>query len=510
MATFLPSRMQQRTGAANTLPTVPALGDPDTWNLTDIAISEFYFTLFNDTDWRLYTRSSQGIVKIATDVDITVLAQEAIVEATSRVQADEALQNAISVIQDLVDGYGQIITDHINNTSNPHNTTLDQVVAQNNKTDGAIDLTGYQINNVAAATENGDAVNFAQLQEYTTETNVYDLQGDIDLSSSPNFPEATKGMRWEVSVAGKPNGAPDSWLLEQWDEIICKADTAAGDYGTVGANWYFNKARILQATQEYSGTAEIATTAEAQTGSDDLRMMTPLKVAQKLSHWLTNTLQSLFDAKENTSNKTDTVAGNTASTTKYLSVKGVYDWVTSLGYITISALSSYATQAWVTSQGYITNVITALGYTPSNAAYSTIKTVSSDQATISGTFVNITDLFFAIGANETWHFVAKIYVTTSSTNGCSFTVTWPSGEGVCWFDTNNTGVNNRITKIINTSGTATSNVLSSVAFTEGYVEVTGTIANGATAGNVQIQVRTVTTTNTVTIKKHSTIYANRK
>lgn len=490
MATFLQSRMQQRIGAANTLPTVPALTDPDTWNLTDIAIGEFYFTLFNDTDWRLYTRSSEGIVKIANDVDIAILAQEAIAEATSRVQADEALQDAINFIQNLVDGYSQIITDHINNTSNPHNTTLEHVVAQNNKTGGPIDLMGYQINNVAAATEEGDAVNFAQLQEYTSETNVYDLQGDIDLSSSPNFPAATKGMRWEVNVAGKPAGAPDSWLLEQWDEIICKADTVAGDYATVGSNWYFNKSRILQATEEYSGTAELATTAEAQTGSDDLRMMTPLKVAQKLSHWLTNTLQSLFDEKENTSNKTDTMAGNTASSTKYLSVKGVYDWVTSLGFIT--------------------NVATALGYTPSNAAYSTIKTVSSDQATTSTTLVNITDLFFAIGANETWHFVAKIFVTTSSTNGCAFTVTWPSGEGVCWFDTNNTGVNNRITKIITTSGTPTSNVFSSVAFTEGYVEVRGTIANGATAGNVQIQVRTVNATNTVTIKKHSTIYANRK
>jgi hypothetical protein len=35
---------------------------------------------------------------------------------------------------------------------------------------------------------------------------------------------------------------------------------------------------------------------------------------------------------ENSANKTDTMAGNTASSTKYLSAKGVYDWVISLGY----------------------------------------------------------------------------------------------------------------------------------------------------------------------------------
>ena len=37
---------------------------------------------------------------------------------------------------------------------------------------------------------------------------------------------------------------------------------------------------------------------------------------------------------ENSANKTDAMAGNTGSSTKYLSVKGVYDWVISLGYIT--------------------------------------------------------------------------------------------------------------------------------------------------------------------------------
>jgi hypothetical protein len=71
---------------------------------------------------------------------------------------------------------------------------------------------------------------------------------------------------------------------------------------------------------------------------------------------------------ENQANKTSTVTGNETSTTKYLTVKGVYDWVIGLGYITASALSGYASQAWVTSQGYITNVISSLGYTPENQA----------------------------------------------------------------------------------------------------------------------------------------------
>jgi len=71
---------------------------------------------------------------------------------------------------------------------------------------------------------------------------------------------------------------------------------------------------------------------------------------------------------ENASNKSTSVVADQASNTKYPSVKAVYDWVLSLGYITASALAGYATQAWVTSQGYITNVIAALGYTPENVA----------------------------------------------------------------------------------------------------------------------------------------------
>jgi hypothetical protein len=77
-------------------------------------------------------------------------------------------------------------------------------------------------------------------------------------------------------------------------------------------------------------------------------------------------LQNALNAKENTSNKSTNVATDQASNTKYPSVKAVYDWVLSLGYITSAALTGYATQAYVNAQGFITNVVTALGYTPEN------------------------------------------------------------------------------------------------------------------------------------------------
>jgi len=43
---------------------------------------------------------------------------------------------------------------------------------------------------------------------------------------------------------------------------------------------------------------------------------------------------------EDVANKTDTMAGNTASSTKYLSAKGVYDYIVSLAYLTIASASA--------------------------------------------------------------------------------------------------------------------------------------------------------------------------
>lgn len=48
--------------------------------------------------------------------------------------------------------------------------------------------------------------------------------------------------------------------------------------------------------------------------------------------YITNVVTALGYTPENSANKTDTMAGNTASSTKYLSAKGIYDWVISLGY----------------------------------------------------------------------------------------------------------------------------------------------------------------------------------
>lgn len=72
---------------------------------------------------------------------------------------------------------------------------------------------------------------------------------------------------------------------------------------------------------------------------------TTLNAFYKFENGAWSAFAGLGYTAENTANKTDTMAGNTGSSTKYLSAKGVYDWVLSLGYITTAALSGYLTSA---------------------------------------------------------------------------------------------------------------------------------------------------------------------
>lgn len=143
-----------------------------------------------------------------------------------------------------------------------------------------VDFGGNKGINVADPVDDYDAVNKKTLDSVISETNVYDLQGSLDCSTNPDFPAAVKGMRWEVNVAGKIGGAAGI-DVEEWDEVVCSADNAGGDYVAVGSSWYVVKSRVLQAEEDYSGTAELATNAETQAGSDDMRIVTPLK----LSNW---------------------------------------------------------------------------------------------------------------------------------------------------------------------------------------------------------------------------------
>lgn len=100
------------------------------------------------------------------------------------------------------------------------------------------------------------------------------LEGGWDASSG-SFPAATggtkKGDYWFVTVAGTVNSVP----FNVGDVIIAKIDAASTSLAT---DWIQLEVNRDQATESTLGLAEIATQAETNAGTDDQRIVTPLKL----------------------------------------------------------------------------------------------------------------------------------------------------------------------------------------------------------------------------------------
>lgn len=63
------------------------------------------------------------------------------------------------------------------------------------------------------------------------------FKGVVDCSSNPNYPAASRGWTYRVSVAGKIGGA-SGINVEAGDILICLTDgTASGNQATVGSSW---------------------------------------------------------------------------------------------------------------------------------------------------------------------------------------------------------------------------------------------------------------------------------
>jgi len=95
---------------------------------------------------------------------------------------------------------------------------------------------------------------------------------------TPVFPTGTtpeagtkKGDYWYVTAAG----TVDSVSFNIGDVIIAKVDNAST---TSAADWIQLEVNRDQATETTLGVAEIATQTETNTGTDDLRIVTPLKL----------------------------------------------------------------------------------------------------------------------------------------------------------------------------------------------------------------------------------------
>lgn len=101
-----------------------------------------------------------------------------------------------------------------------------------------------------------------------------DYKGAIDASANPNFPSASKGDYYKISVAGKIGGASGT-DVSIGDAIIANADNVGGTLASVGTSWDVINSNVEQATTTTIGLVELATVAEAEAKTDTVRAVTP-------------------------------------------------------------------------------------------------------------------------------------------------------------------------------------------------------------------------------------------
>lgn len=133
-------------------------------------------------------------------------------------------------------------------------------------------------------------------------TGLLDFKGSTDASTNPNYPAASKGDAYVISVAGKMGGASGT-SVDIGDMIVATADNAGGTEASVGTSWSKLEHNLVgallasnnlsdvasaatafgnikqAATTVATGVVSIATQAEAQAKSDTAKALTAAAVA---------------------------------------------------------------------------------------------------------------------------------------------------------------------------------------------------------------------------------------
>ncbi len=77
------------------------------------------------------------------------------------------------------------------------------------------------------------------------------LQGNIDASTNPNYPSATKGHTYYITVAGKVGGASGK-SVEVGDAVVASSDNAGGTEAAVGTSWFVIQSNLNPTTTGFS------------------------------------------------------------------------------------------------------------------------------------------------------------------------------------------------------------------------------------------------------------------
>lgn len=128
-------------------------------------------------------------------------------------------------------------------------------------------------------------------------TGLLDLKGSTDCSSNPNYPSASKGDTYLVSVAGKIGGASGK-SVEVGDVYIASADNAGGTEGSVGTSWFVIEHNIAGALVASNNLSDLTNAATARINLNVPRVIATHTFNGSESSYDTGTLPVGFSAYE--------------------------------------------------------------------------------------------------------------------------------------------------------------------------------------------------------------------
>lgn len=150
----------------------------------------------------------------------------------------------------------------------------------------------------------------------TTVTGLLDFKGSTDTSANPNYPAASKGDAYVVSVAGKIGGASGK-SVDIGDVYLATADNAGGTEASVGTSWTVLEHNLVGALVSSNNLSDLASASTALTNLG----LTATATELNYTDGVTSAIQTQLDAKQPLDADLTTIAGLTATTDNFMQAK---------------------------------------------------------------------------------------------------------------------------------------------------------------------------------------------
>lgn len=121
---------------------------------------------------------------------------------------------------------------------------------------------GNKLTNLGAPASANDAATKTYVD--TAVTGLLDFKGSTDASGNPNYPAASKGDTYVVTVAGKVGGAAGK-SVDVGDMYLATADNAGGTEAAVGASWSVLEHNLVGALLSANNLSDLANAGTART-----------------------------------------------------------------------------------------------------------------------------------------------------------------------------------------------------------------------------------------------------